>query len=68
MNRTICRGEHGHFHRHLILEAIVSYVDVLYQKEKNVMVVILCLYCANIERWTYQFQMQLKNEITMIGR
>ena len=64
MNRTICRVEHGHFRRHLILEVIVSYVDVLYQKEKNVTVVILCLFCANIERWTYQFQMQLKNEIT----
>ena len=39
-----------------------------YQKEQNVTVVILCLFCANIERWTYQFQMQLKNEITMIGQ
>ena len=50
MNRTICRGEHGHFRRHLILEVIVSYVDVLYQKEKNIMVVILCLLCANIRK------------------
>ena len=48
----MCLGEQCHFRCHLILEAIVSYVDVLYQKEKNLRVVILCLFCANIERWT----------------
>ena len=42
----------------------IVFVLCEYQKEENVTVVILCLFCANIERWTYQFHDDWATEVS----
>ena len=42
----------------------IVFVLCKYQNEKNVTVVLLCLFCANIERWTYQFHDDWATEVS----